>query len=117
MTTCPDCRDKLLRVACETCGRMPPLEERVSTSLATLEAAHAKLLKRLWLAELALLAQGSASEVDRKRIERLERAFVRFAETPLAGWDDDFVATLDAIRQDLAEIDRSQQTRRRRSKQ
>jgi len=45
----------------------------------------------------------------KQRIERLERAFVQFAETPLAGFSRDFLTALKAIRQDLAEMDRQRQ--------
>ncbi|HXH95252.1 MAG TPA: hypothetical protein VNN25_27000, partial [Thermoanaerobaculia bacterium] len=51
-----------------------------------------------------LMLDAAQKAMAEKRIERLERAFVQFAETPLAGFSRDFLTALKAIRQDLAEI-------------
>jgi len=67
------------------------------------------------LAKLEELIAGFTGDVQeqhyqmKQRIERLERAFVQFAETPLAGFSRDFLTALKAIRQDLAEMDRQRQ--------
>lgn len=64
------------------------------------------------LGKLEELVAGFTGDVQgqhfqmKQRIERLERAFVQFAETPLAGFSRDFLTALKAIRQDLAEMDR-----------
>jgi hypothetical protein len=92
---------------------------RVLDRLAALEAAHAKAVKRAELAYDAIAEFGPVVKEVYGRIERMERTAVdlgdalidlinQVAPNParLAGpWEE----RLDAIRQDLAEIDRQRQ--------